>query len=466
MKKLNINENFISRIWLNKSYYSDLLTTDGKPVKVVDFGIRNDDSGADFKDASMRIDGKLFFGDVEIHKTFKDWKLHGHKKDKKYNKVILQVVMWGNERGRHPLPPKASRSRIIPTVVLSEFLSCSIHDIWKDIINNPSPVFRIPCYESRDKIDENLKIDFINSLGLKRLNYRTARIRERYGELAARYPDTVMKMILGKLLFEYVCEALGFSKNKFQFLKFASSVEFQKIKIHCKRLTDYEAVFFGISGFLENPKIKDNYLVELRNRWISLKDKLKFETMDRSEWMFFRLRPANFPTLRMAYASAFAFELINNNLLENISKPFQTNKTYRELLKLLKSIETTEYWKSHYDFGKKSSAAYHIGTARTSDIIINVILPFINFYSGITDNKIMQDKTEELYSSLKESADNKVLRVMKKQINYYPGSARENQGLIHLHNFYCTKQKCTVCRIGRHLTASERVSDILKIIIY
>ena len=97
MKKLSLNENFVSRIWLNPSYYNDLKTTDGRIVKVINYGNPNSDSGADFSDAIIKINDTIYSGDIEIHQSVKDWNVHKHKKDAKYNKVILNVALWDDE---------------------------------------------------------------------------------------------------------------------------------------------------------------------------------------------------------------------------------------------------------------------------------------------------------------------------------------------------------------------------------
>ena len=147
MKKLNINESFISRIWETPSYYeSVLLTTESKVLEVLDYGEKNLDAGPDFKDAQIRIDGILYSGDIEIHQTFKNWKEHNHKGDNKYNRVVLQVVFWDEEEDDKKIIPKVKKAREIPTVILSKFLKQSIHSIWKEIINNMSQKINLLCY--------------------------------------------------------------------------------------------------------------------------------------------------------------------------------------------------------------------------------------------------------------------------------------------------------------------------------
>ena len=172
------------------------------------------DSGADFKDALVQIDDVLYSGDIEIHRSFKDWDSHNHKTDPKYNKVILHVVFWGDKNSASSSESK----RVIPTVVLSEFLSKSIHDIWKDIINNPSPKFKLPCFGQNHVAGAELKKDWITDVGMLRLNYRAERLYSRITHLENDLHYDSKKDAWEKVLFEYVLEALGSSKNKSQFL--------------------------------------------------------------------------------------------------------------------------------------------------------------------------------------------------------------------------------------------------------
>jgi len=472
MKKLNLNENFISRIWTNPAYYGDLRTTDNKPVEILDFGRQNDDSGADFTACVIRIDDIVYSGDVEIHRTFKDWGLHRHKKDKKYNRVVLQVVFWGEDDRDKNIPPKAARSRNIHTVILSEFLSFSIHDIWKDIINNPSPVFRIPCYSGNKDISNEFKSEWVCELGRKRLKYRAGRLKSRLEYFEANGYPHARKTRWEKVLFEYICEALGFSKNKSQFLKLSAELDFDRMKKYCSSLRDYESVIFGTAGFLENLKIKSDYISELKEQREYLKKKMKFQEMDRAEWMFFRLRPQNFPTLRLAYAAALCMEIIENDFLPRIINSFRNSlHASKNILKssgnILSGVKVSDYWKKNYDFGKESKFPYNaLGAERTLGIFVNVLVPFIHLYAAEFGDTELLEKSEEIYSEIKDNGTNKVLRAMNKQLFFKHANVAESQGLIHLHNFYCVKQNCASCRIGRKLSGNESVSDVLQIIIY
>jgi hypothetical protein len=449
-------------------YYEGLKTTDGRKIEILDYGIRNKDSGADFKNAKIRIEGNLFNGDIEIHRSQKDWYLHKHKGDDKYNKVILQVVFWEEDFPGNTVLPKVSKSREVPTVILSEFLTKSIHEIWREIIDNPSTDFKLPCYPENDIIDKDLKNEWVKTLSMKRLNYRAERLNSRLESIEELTGTEAKKSIWEKLFFEYILEALGFSKNKEQFLKFAELIDYNKVREFGLTETEEDAFFFGTAGFLSGLKYKDEYIEELKKNWEKLREKFKPAIMNKAEWNFFRLRPQNFPTVRMAYAVSVFRELSKCDLLKRIVLCFEKSRnTKKDIQKLFTDVQLPEYWKNHYVFGKLvKTNIKSIGGERVNDIITNVVLPMIYLYSKIFDRGELMEKVIQFYSNTKEKNDNEVTKAMQKQIGIRTSTISGNQGLIHLHNFYCVKEKCDECEIGKIVLNKNKNSDSLRIILY
>ncbi|MCE1164940.1 MAG: DUF2851 family protein [Bacteroidetes bacterium] len=463
MKKLNLNESFISRIWMNPSNYGELRTTEGKVVEVLSYGKPNFDSGADFSDSIVKIDGVLYSGDIEIHCSVKDWKIHKHTKNRKYNKVILNVVMWGDESD--DAMPKTAR-RTIPTVILSEFLSRSIHEIWKDLINNPAPAFLLPCSREIGNLDRATVKSWLNELGMERLKYRAERIKRRLETLKSETQSADGKFAWETALMEFVFEALGFSKNKEPFLKLAGMLDISKIRLCCKTHDDFDALLYGCSGLFTGHR--DAYAYRIKSKWNLIQEELKSEAMDRSEWNFFRLRPVNFPTLRMAYASGFLMELAKGDLFRRLVFCFKNSpETVKDITGILLGIEYSDYWKTHYDFGKESKAEKTAaGQSRAEDIITNVVLPLMHVYSREFRDDDLLVKTKRIYMNGDDNSDNVILKMMKKQLGLRPSSICESQGVIHLHNFYCSKERCSECRIGEKVFERFSVSEAIPETIY
>jgi hypothetical protein len=466
MKKLNLNENFISRIWENPDYYSELKTTNEEAVKVLSTGKKNYDAGPDYLDAKIKLNDVIFTGSIEIHRTMADWFQHKHKRDDKYNDLILQVVMWDDEiKNKIPLQPKVRRARYIPTVILSKFLTRSIHEIWREVIDNPSEKFKLPCFPENLNINTTVKLDWINELSRKRLKYKSGRMKQRLIELG----KINKKYNWEKMIFEYICEALGYSKNKEQFLKLSQKIDIDKIKKLNPGRKELDAILFGLAGFLFDLRFKNEYIDELKFRWIELKDFLREEIANKSEWNFFRLRPPNFPTLRIAYSSGLLFEIIYKDLFKKIFEIFKSNiDPIYKAEKLFKDIPVSDYWNLHYNFGKeKRSLQNIIGTERVRDIIVNVIIPVVILYAEIFNDKSLEENTNEIFKKMnRKKSSNEISRIMETQLGLNIKKVYEEQGLIQLHNFYCIKGRCRICRIGKINFGDEMVKEPLKIILY
>lgn len=454
MKKLNLNENFVCRIWENPEYYSDLKTVDGFDISILNFGIRNKDSGPDYFDAKILLDGKVKTGKIEIHQTNSDWSIHKHQSDKKYDDVILNVSLW--DSGLNP-EVKNSAGENIPQIILSRFLVSSINEIWREIIENPSQNFKLPCFPDIATVDPVTKRDWIAELSKRRLNKKMNRMSKSIDESSAK-PD---REKWEQVLFMFLCESLGYSKNKNQMMKLAKLVNSGNFNI--KSPEESEALMFKLSGLLDKNS-DDDYSENLNQ----LAGKFGIQnTMSSSEWNFFRLRPSNFPVLRIAFASAILFEINTNNLFKNIILNFENSTQIRkDILKLFSKIPTPQYWKEHYNFGKKKNRKTDlIGKQRLDDILTNVLIPFVYLYSNRFEIKRIGENCLKLYFESKVSSSNEITRAMELQTGIKMVSFADEQGLIELHNEFCIEGKCPHCDIGKELTP-EIVAEPLTIIMY
>ncbi len=466
--KLNINENFICRLWEGGiAYYHNLITDTGEDVEVTSHGTRNYEAGPDYKNAKVKIGGKTFTGDVEIHRDFKNWQEHQHPKDRRYNSVILHVVLWDSEERT---PPKLRIKRILPTVILANHLTGSIHDIWQDIISKPSEKFRLPCYERNNLASDELIVSWFDKLAGERFELRAARIRNSIRELSkidsnAAGSISKKKGVWEQVLYEYIFEALGFAKNKEQMLKLSGIALLKLIsKYFSGNITDIQSILFGVSGLLFDVRAKDTYIDEIKSKWRILEDKLKIEKLERSHWNFFGQRPQNFPTIRIAYGSQVVRNILDNNLLKNIIELFSDElfKVKNAASKLISLFEPTkdEYWSTHYDFGKSSKSKNILaGKHRITDIMINVILPFVKVYSEIFNKPIILENSIMLYKQFKIRTDNNIIRVINDQLiqkrNIRINTPAHEQAVIQLYNFYCTREKCDKCDIGKNVLKGE-----------
>jgi hypothetical protein len=471
--KLNINENFICRIWeAGELFYSNLITTENEPVDIITIGSRNYDAGPDYKNAKIRIGGRVYTGDVEIHRDFKSWEEHDHHRDSKYNSVILQVVLWDNASRQKP---KLRIKRDLPTIILSDHLKFSIHDIWREIINNPSARFKLPCYEQSDWILEKSINDALDKLSMERLKLKMKRIKDNlehlHMEMHGVDPSSEIKRrsIWEQAFYEFIFEALGYSKNKDPMLKLAKNLKLSFIKSILKKSNSNEhvvvqALLYGFGGLLFDLRINNEYIEALKNIWSKFKKRAKTEHVNKTEWQFFRMRPQNFPTVRLAYGSQFIMKLIRGDLLREIILTFQMNNfkvrsSYSRLIKLLLPYEDV-YWSYNYNFGKSLKKPMKLlGKQRINDITINVIIPFVYYYSLVFANNVIKKNVLEFYRSLKIISENSVISVIQNQLikgrKISINTPAKEQGAIQLYNFYCAREKCRECMLGRDLVKEK-----------
>lgn len=466
MKKPRLNENFISRIWEEQKFYNGLLTTDNEIVEILNYGTRNKDAGPDYKDARVKIGDVQYSGSIEIHRSLEDWNLHKHKGDNKYNDVVLHVVFYRDEFKDDFTFPKVKKARSIHTVILSEFLTGSIHDIWKEIINNPSPEFKLLCYPQNRTVPYDIKTSWLEKLSRDRLIYKTEKISS---GLEHTHRNLSNRGIWEQILFEYICEALGYSKNKEQFLKLSAKIDLKNISDLKLNQIETEALMFGLSGFLFDLRYRDEYCEKLKSEWSRLRSIVNTEPMDKSEWNFFRLRPPNFPTLRVAYASGILNEIIYNDLFRDVIRIFEESENAKkDIISRFTEVKISEYWKNHYIFGKESKSKVNItGKERINDIITNLLLPMVFLYSKKFNKNNLEYRVLFYYKKEKPNKDsNEVIRVMQTQIDLNASTLASSQALIHLHNFYCMKGKCSDCEIGKEVFRNDVVHEPLRIILY
>ena len=469
--KLNINESFICRLWEGgNKYYSCLADCNGEDIEILDYGRRNYDSGPDYENAKVKIGTRTLAGDIEIHREFSSWAEHNHPKDRKYNSVILQVVMWDAEV---KTTPKLRIKRTLPTVILANFLNRSIHEIWQEIISEPSESFRLPCYNPDNAVTDETLYRWFGKLSLERLKIKTDRIKSRLKELSnvsslLRGTDSIRKKALWEqVMYEFIFEALGYSKNKEQMKTLAENNYLIRFKALLKnRLNNrvvLQSVLFGSAGMLFDVRLKDNYIQSVKNNWKLAEGRGFAKVLNRSEWNFFRMRPPNFPTIRLAYGSQLIEKLVNDELFKKViyifsGETISLKKAYKELFAAL-APEIDDYWQNHYDFGKKSGTANKLlGRQRINDIIVNVIIPLVNLYGSIFSNSLIIKNSLTLYNNFKITAVNSVVKVIYDQViingNVKSRKVKINspameQAAVQLYNFYCIRERCSECDIGK-----------------
>lgn len=418
--ELEFPEDLLHYIWKFKKFdLSNLQTTNGDKIELYNGGFHNHDSGPDFLNAKVKIDNKIWFGNIEIHKSSSDWIKHKHQLDKAYNNVILHVVF------KHDKDVKTESKQILKVLELESRID-------KTLIYNFNKSFNkekvIPCSENFQGINENRISIYLDKLSIERLEFKTTKIAFYFDELQQNW-----EALFYKLLFIH----FGFKKNNAAFESLSRKVPYKLLKQYIRKDESLEALFFGQAGLLEN---SDAYSNRLFKEYQYLKKKHQLKSMNKTEWIFFRLRPNNFPTIRIA--QLIGFLITNPQIFSEILKLEKL-----EQLNKLFEIKTSEYWEKHYLFGKKANkSSSALGKTSIHSLIINVVIPITFFYGQSRDEQVFKDKAIDWLNQLK-TEKNKIIKNWK-TFGIISKNASQSQALIHLNNRYCRKFNCLNCEIG------------------
>src|SRR4030042_2163382 len=325
-------ESQLYNIWKNQKYSRELKTISGEGISVLDAGSENVESGGpDFKNARIRIGNLTYVGDIEIDSDYRDWKSHGHNINGKYNKVILHASLF-NKFNQPYVYTKDGRK--VPTICLSDHLGEGIlEEIGEEAESNKErQSHQLRCCVENGEIDNNTKEKFISNLGIERFKKKCNKFYQRlkelrylqelkikepvinydlapeFGKRKFSYEDFKDKYLWQQLFYENLFEALGYSKNKGIMLNVSRAVTIEVLRnldIKDKKNDKIESILFNISGMIQKSEThKDSetvkYISDLRKYWMEIKDRYDGKTFDEVQWHFFKLRPQNFPTIRLA----------------------------------------------------------------------------------------------------------------------------------------------------------------------
>lgn len=497
----NIHERFLRHIW-SRQYLDRLAlkTTDNRTVRVLETGRLNADAGPDVRDAIIRIDDTTFCGDVEIHRTLIDWRLHGHFRDPRYNKIILHVVF---ERGPDPIATRVISGRTVPVLLLEPFLTESIRTLWhKTIVDEQSLLKKtIRCSEYNQSLDACLLTGWIRRLAVERLELKLRRFDERLRELAQirllavrdhddhygrrrvqgdpnDIPPPLKELTQSQLaprefwdqlLYEGLMECLGYSKNQESFLRLARAVTLQAVRSH-RIETDEEALqalLLGAAGLIPKMKsVKDKesreFVRRLNHEWKAQKTFYRSSVLHAADWQFFPTRPVNFPTLRIAAATPLIRTILCDDLFRRIIEQVKTTNSNVQVIQSLRkllAVRPLPYWTRHYRFDYPSPKPVHpLGPERTDAAITNVAIPLALLYARIFKDRMAREGTLRLFDAMPPAAENSITRIMERQLlkgRLGLDSVSAQQGVIQLYKFYCSEERCAECDVGAVVFANN-----------
>lgn len=413
-------EQLLHYVWKHKIFpLKELKTTTGQQVEVIDTGLANTDAGPDFFNAKLKLDGVLWIGNIEIHERSSDWFKHGHHADAGYNSVILHIAS--------EIDTEISRSNgeRIPQIQL--ICPEAVRTNYKELLETDSYP---PCYRIIPSLPPFTAHSWMTALQVERFEQKATLLNERLKRCQGNWEDA---------FFITLARNFGFGLNGDAFETWAHRLPFRAVDKHRNDLFQIEAIFFGQAGILEDSD-GDGYYLRLKKEYTYLQHKFGLIPMDASLWRFLRLRPANFPHIRIAQLACLYHRAYG--LLSRIMET-ETLQGVRDILK----GGTSEYWLTHYTFGGSSpSRPKTLSNTSLDLLIINTVVTFLYAYGLHKGNRVLCARAGSFLEELK--AENNYITRMWEQCGMKASNAADSQALIQLKKEYCDKKKCLYCRIG------------------
>ena len=423
-------EQLLHYVWKHRLFpLEPLATADGRSVEVIDPGLHNSNAGPDFFNAKVRIGGTLWVGNVEIHDRSSDWYAHGHDHDAAYDNVVLHIA------GTIDRDVVDARGRTVAQMQLN--VPQNVADNYHALVSADAYP---PCYRIVPQLSSLMVHSWMSALQAERLEQKTEAIGQRAAMRGGSWEDAY---------FITLARNFGFGVNGDAFEHWAMNIPLNFVGRHADNLFQIEAIFMGQAGLLAEEAIPlrhrtealtDGYFARLAAEYKYLAHKFSLTPMDYKLWRFLRLRPQNFPHIRISQLAQMyhASKTGLGALLECA--------TVDQLCELMRT-QVTPYWETHYSFGSESTKSAKRMSAQSVDLlVINTAIPMLFAYGRHTSDERLCDRAFEFLDGLK-AENNNIIR-MWRQCGLDVSTAGDSQALVQLKKEYCDRKDCLRCRIG------------------
>ncbi|HYX09817.1 MAG TPA: DUF2851 family protein, partial [Bacteroidales bacterium] len=367
-----MNEDFLQYIWEQQLFNSkELIVSTGEKLEVISAGLRNTDAGPDFLNAKIKLNNTLWAGNIEVHIRASDWYRHKHDSDRSYDNVILHVVAENDQIVSH------HKGERIPTVVLS--FREKLLDNYQSLVGSHQ---HLPCSNQISLVDKYFIRLWMHKLTIERLERKVHAIYKILKDCENDWEEAFYRQLATNM---------GFRLNGQPFSQLAASLPFRYLSRHKNNLLQLEAMLFGQAGLLHDQLIGEEYYLKLKTEYEFLRKKFSLpKQIPAHNWKFMRMRPSNFPTVRIAQmamlihkSEALFSQVIHTDALNDLRNLFTAG--------------TSAYWNDHYVFNKKSvTRIKNLGENAVQILLINTVVPFLFAYGKYKGIPALREKAIEL----------------------------------------------------------------------
>ncbi|HXU28033.1 MAG TPA: DUF2851 family protein [Bacteroidia bacterium] len=416
-----MTEDLLHFIWKYKLLKPvPLYATSNAELQITKYGEHNTNAGPDFNNARIKLADTEWAGTIEIHKKSSDWFLHNHHTNKAYDNVILHVVY------EHDKEIYNSKEQPIPCFELKHFLQEGVLTKYENLHQNKQS---IPCGTLFNDVPDIIKEPWLERVLVERLETKTSFIQELFTFTKNNWDETFYLLL---------CKNFGFHINSDAFLQLGKSIPLTTLLKHTNAPAQIEALLFGQSGLLHKD-LEDKYAQSLFKEYTYLKHKYQLTPIPHN-LKFLRLRPLNFPTIRLAQLANFSLKYQHT-----FSKIVEASSVKE--VKDIFSGSVSDYWKTHYTFDEESIFEEKaMGKSSIENIIINTVCPLLFFYGKMKQDESLMEKAVKWYYELKPEKNN--ITKLFEELSFKSKHAGHSQALIQLNNNYCSQKKCLQCSLG------------------
>jgi Protein of unknown function (DUF2851) len=422
-----MKEDFLHFVWRTRRFHIPALQTlEGHDLQVLHPGELNTHAGPDFFNARIRLDDTEWAGNVEMHLKASDWYAHGHQTNYAYDNVILHVV-WEADA-----PIARTDGSIIPTLCLRPYVDNALLENYQQLIAASRERW-IPCAQQIENVPDIIRLNWLDRLLVERLAEKTEHLALQLKATNNNWEES---------FYHTLARSFGLQVNAEPFETLARSLPLNTLSRHKNSQFTIEALLFGQAGMLAGP-LHEPYPARMAKEYEFLKTKYSLQPMHHSQWKYLRLRPANFPTIRIAQFAALLYQSTQ------LFSYALTAETARELEHLF-TVQPDDYWQTHYQFNHPTTQRPKTaGRDFTELLLINTVIPAVFYYGKMRQLPEYQQKALRWLEELKPEK-NSVIDGWK-NLDIKARDAYQSQALLQLKKHYCDQRRCVSCAMGNYI---------------